>query len=117
MPIRPARRSDVPRIAEVLAAGFYDEELTARMCPYREEYAEDYVAAWRRRVWQTWWDYSRIWMVSYEFEEIAVPTAGIGEKGGESKSKEVLIGVAEWQRVGLGWERLWGLAGWWDPSK
>ena len=33
------------------------------------------------------------------------------------KGREVVTGVAEWQRVGLGWERLWRCWGWWDPRR
>jgi len=119
MPIRQARRSDLPRMAEVLAASFEDEELNARMFPYRKEYPQDYVCAWRQRLWEHWWDYSRVWMVSYEVEE-GRSVDGLlpaDDNQRKPKGKEVLTGVAEWERAGLGWERLWGIGGWWDPSK
>ncbi len=33
------------------------------------------------------------------------------------KGSELVVGVGEWRRVGLGWERLWRCLGWWDPRR
>ncbi|MCJ1402732.1 hypothetical protein MMC11_005953 [Xylographa trunciseda] len=102
MPIRVARHSDLFTISSIFAAGFYDEEVVGDlMHPYRSQYPQDYLAYWRRKCWERWWDYSRVFMVSFEQD---------GNGG-----KEVLTGVADWQRVGSGWERVWGLWGLSDP--
>ena len=104
MPIRVARHSDLSTISSIFAVGFHDEEVVGNILhPYRSQYPQDYLAYWRRKCWERWWDYSRVFVVSFEQDG----------KGG----KEVLTGVAEWQKVGLGWERIWGLWGRWDPSK
>jgi hypothetical protein len=100
MPIRRARYSDLPTISSILAASFYDEELHAYFFPQRQQYPDEYVRAWYQKVLKCWWDYSRVFVVSYD-------EAGRGA--------EVITGVAEWQRVGDGWEGLWG-SGRWDPS-
>lgn len=102
-----AHRSDVPRMAEVLAASFEEEELHARLFPYRKEYP-NYVDAWRRLIWEHWWDYSRVFMVSYVIEdekpvdeqESDVPMALFTRK--KRQENEVLVGVAEWKREGPG---------------
>ncbi|MCJ1286153.1 hypothetical protein MMC26_005498 [Xylographa opegraphella] len=102
MPIRVARLSDLFTISSIFAAGFYNEEVVGDlMHPYRAQHHQDYLAYWRRKCWVRWCDYSRVFAVSFEQD---------GNEG-----KEVLTGVAEWQRVGLGWERVWGVWGTWDP--
>ena len=104
MPIRVARYSDLYTITSIFAAGFHDEEVVGDlMHPYRFQYPQDYLTYWSRKCRERWWDYSGVFIVSYE-------------QDGES-TKEILTGVAEWQRVGLGSERVWGVWGRWDPSK
>lgn len=103
MPIRLARSEDFFLIPSIFAAGFYDEEVVGVLLhPYREQYPQDYVAAWRRGCREKYWDVSTVFLVSYEVDQ----TSG----------KEVITGAAEWQRQGLGWEKVWGLWGRWDPS-
>lgn len=97
MPLRVARYSDLPTISSILAASFSDEELHAYFFPHRRQYPEDHVRAWYQKVFQGWWDYSKIFVVSSEEAE---------------KDAEVITGVAEWQRVGEGWEGLWGCGRW-----
>jgi hypothetical protein len=101
MPLRVARYSDLPTISSILAASFSEEELHAYFFPHRRQYPEDHVRAWYQKVLQGWWDYAKIFVVSYE---------------GAEKDAEVITGVAEWQRVGEGWKGLWG-CGRWDISK
>lgn len=108
MPIRLAHHSELDTISSIFAAGFHDEEVVGDLLhPRRKQYPQDYLGYWLRRCRERWWQYSRVFLVSFEQEE-----DGKG-KGG----REVLTGAAEWMRVGLGWEKVWGLWGNWDPSK
>jgi hypothetical protein len=107
MPIRLAHHSELDTVAAIFAAGFHDEEVVGDLLhPRRKQYPQDYVGFWRRRCRERWWQYSRVFLVSFEQED------GNG-KGG----REVLTGAAEWARVGLGWEKVWRVWGKWDPSK
>ncbi|KAK5943159.1 hypothetical protein PMZ80_004165 [Knufia obscura] len=118
MPIRPARHSDIPIMAQVLGASFGPDRLFQVMFPHQDQYPEDLVTAFRRSLRRAWWDYSKILMVSYETpssdptndETRAITTTRNGQK-------EVITGMIEWQRVGLGWEHVWNLRGWWDPRR
>lgn len=104
MVIRLARQSDLPSISKILAIGFHDEEVAGPILhPYRIQYPNDYLTFWRRRTFVSFWDYSRAFLVSCENDE--------------KTGKELVVGVAEWTRVGLGWEKLWKLWGPLDPSK
>lgn len=84
-------------MARVLAASFGSDKLFQVMFPHQDEYPEDLVTTFRRSLREAWWDYSKVLMVSHEEEKIT--------------------GVAEWQRVGLGWEHVWSVLGWWDPRE
>ncbi len=104
MPLRLATSSDLGRISQIAAASFYDEELNDHIFPYRKQYPGDYVSVWKEKVVKSWWDYHKIWVVSYD--EIST-----------EKSGEVITGCAEWGREGRGADRLWGVVRWWDPSE
>ena len=112
MPIRHARWSDIPIMARVLAASFGPDKLFQIMFPYQDEYPEDLVTAFRRSIRVAWWDYSKVLMVSYEEQDTAdeYSTSRNGKK-------EVITGMIEWQRAGLGWESVWNIFGSWDPRK
>ncbi|KIW27797.1 uncharacterized protein PV07_07504 [Cladophialophora immunda] len=104
MVLRLARLSDLPIISEILAVGFHDEEVVGPLLhPFRDQYPEDYLNYWRRRCRERYWDYSRVFLVSCEKD----PRTG----------GEIVVGVAEWQRVGFGWAKVWGLRGFWDPRR
>lgn len=108
--VRLATGADRASIAAVLAAGFADEELHTYMLPGREQYTQEYVRAWRECVDERWWDYSKIWLVAVASEaQRGKRDIGVGEGR--------VVGVAEWQRSGAGWEHVWGSWGWCDPSK
>jgi len=107
-------------MAQVLTASFGPDKLFQIMFPHQDIYSEDFVTAFRRKLREGWWDYSKVLMVSYETQTSRVEDlddekrALVTTRGGE---KEVITGMIEWQRVGLGWEHVWNLWGWWDPSK
>ncbi|EXJ63329.1 uncharacterized protein A1O5_11650 [Cladophialophora psammophila CBS 110553] len=104
MPLRLATFSDLDAISKILAASFYNEELNDRIFPYRKQFPDDYVFVWKQKVIKSWWDYNKIWVVSYD-------------KDPAQKSGEVITGTAEWAREGKGSDRLWGLVRWWDPRR
>lgn len=107
-------------MAQVLAASFGTDKLFRIMFPYQDEFPDDLVTAFRRKLRESWWDYSKVLMVSYEThtsnaenpddEKHLLVTTRKGQK-------EVITGMVEWQRIGLGWEHVWNLWGLWDPSK
>jgi hypothetical protein len=104
MVLRIARFTDLSTIAKIFGAGFYDEEVVGGLLhPHRELYPHDYLTWWIRAVRAGYWDYSNVYVLSYRLEE------GTG--------KEIVMGAAQWQRHGRGWERFWRVGGWWDPSK
>ncbi|EXJ73824.1 uncharacterized protein A1O5_03586 [Cladophialophora psammophila CBS 110553] len=104
MVLRFARCADLPIISEIFALGFHDEEVVGPLLhPYRDRHPKDYFNYWRRRCRERYWDYSRVFLVSSEKDV----TTG----------SEVVVGVAEWQRVGFGWDRFGGLGGFWDLRK
>jgi predicted GNAT family acetyltransferase len=120
--LRLARYSDIPRISRILADSFCEEELNQRIFPYRHQHYADFVRAWRFKCEERWWDYSRVFVVStatfsenddYDEDSESEKSVAVAK----SKGHEVITGVAEWQRVGLGWERLWRSWGWWDPRR
>lgn len=111
MTIRPAIFTDLPLISSIYAASFSDEEVVGGiMHPQRHLYPQDFVEFWRRRVWENYWDYSHKFVVFY--------LDGKGEHDEEKEgTDDVLVGVADWQRMGRGWEGVWGAWGWWDISE
>lgn len=101
MYLRLARCADLPIISEIYAVGFHDEEVNRLLHPYRNRYPKDYLNYWRRRCRERYWNYGSVFLVSCE-------------KDGTTGS-EVVVGVAEWQRIGFGWDKFWRLGGFWDP--
>lgn len=120
MPIRYARNSDIPIMARVLAASFGPDKLFQVMFPYQHQYPDDLVKAFRRGLEADWWDYSKVLMVSYEVQSLEDEDANNERQDltmRRNNQKEVITGMIEWQRVGLGWEHVWNVLGWWDPRK
>lgn len=120
MPIRHARYADIPIMARVLAASFGPDGLFQIMFPHQDEHPEDLVTAFRRSLRVAWWDYSKVLMLSYENAKDDVETLDdeyhqlLTKRNGQN---EIVTGFVEWQRVGLGWEHVWNVLGWWDPRK
>ena len=104
MPIRFARYSDIPVMAQVLAASFRPDKMFQVMFPHQDQYPDDYVDGFRTRLCESYWDYSNVLLVSY--------TAVKGDSRGE-----LITGAAVWERVGLGREAVWGAWAWLDPRK
>ena len=102
MVLRLARYADLRIISDIFAVGFHDEEVVGPlMHPYRDKYPNDYLSYWIQRCGERYWDYSRVFLVSCEKDR--------------KSGNELVVGVAEWQRIGLGWDRFWRLGGLWDP--
>ena len=115
MPIRLARYSDIPEMSTVLAASFGPDKLFQVMFPNQKQYPEDFVDAFRTRLRESWWDYSRVLMVSYTTIASNNNTAPPSETNNAVTEAEVITGMAEWERVGTGWEKVWNAWGRWDP--
>lgn len=105
-------------MARVLAASFGPDNLFQIMFPHQDEYPEDLVTAFRRSLRVSWWDYSKVLLVSYQDVKDNVEALDdehrllLTKRNGHN---EIVTGFIEWQRVGLGWEHVWNALGWWDP--
>ncbi|EGD93523.1 hypothetical protein TESG_01068 [Trichophyton tonsurans CBS 112818] len=126
MPIRLARYSDLEAISSTLAEGFHEEEVMGPLLhPLRREYPNDYLNYWRRKCWEKWWNYSYVFVVSYIAqdekpgeEDEASSDDRKDDRSAEEPSKpsrEIITGVAQWHRMGPGWESVWKPLGKWDP--
>lgn len=118
MPIRYAHRSDVPVAADIIAAAISSDELGPILFPNREQHPEAVPLAFLQYVQPSYWDYSKVMLVSYAKPDEAVETLGnktTRSKSTRSQQGQIVTGVAIWSRVGIGWERVWNVWGWWDP--
>lgn len=107
-------------MARVLAASFGPDKLFQVMFPRKDQYPDDLIKAFRRGLEVDWWDYSKVLMVSYEVQSSADGDADDERQHlttRRNNQNEVITGMGEWQRVGLGWEHVWNVLGWWDPRK
>ncbi|OAG35842.1 hypothetical protein AYO21_09999 [Fonsecaea monophora] len=121
MPIRPATISDIPAMAEIYAAAFSSNLMFQFLFPYIKEHPEAFVQAARENLTVAWYDFSQIFVVSYEAGKVdngqlqdarsALLSSGAPEHAGS----ETVTGFAQWQRVGTGWEHVHGIWGRWDP--
>ncbi|KAF2843582.1 hypothetical protein M501DRAFT_103921 [Patellaria atrata CBS 101060] len=97
--IRPARFSEQYRIAEVLTAAFWDDELFGNIInPRRHEFPEDNKLYWLRQFQVNWWDWTHQYIVAVVQHE----------------GKELVTGVALWERLGEEGRRKMAPK-WWDP--
>lgn len=99
--LRDARYSELPRVAHVLAQAFWEDNLFGQLIhPHRNEYPDDVDLYWLRRARVNFWDNRRRWLVATDKDK---------------NGKELIIGVAQWERLGEGGKKLerWYL----DPRK
>jgi len=116
MPIRVARHSDIPRLAEVRAASFGPDAFVQFLVPHMHEHYQDFVGLLRRRIRESWWNYAKITYVSYEIVDDEGEATERNPLVKNGHGREVITGMAEWERIGEGWEKLWNINRW-DPSK
>lgn len=127
MPIRPATKADIPSMAAIMAASFGPDPLFQVMFPHQSQYPEAFVQAFEEYLWLSWYDYKRCLLVSYHETSTDVDQGHQlgetedGRRGGEAepllppktrsiaRKNEVLTGVAELERVGSGWEHVYGI--------
>lgn len=133
MPVRPATKTDIPTMADIMAVSFGSDPLFRVMFPHQSHYPEALVQAFEEHLWLSWYDYGRCLFVSYHETSTEV---NLGERHGETRGgpkeaegpplrktraivrkDEVLTGVAEIERVGTGWEHVYGIWGIFDPRK
>ena len=111
-------------MAAVLAASFGPDPLLQVMFPYQSQYPGAYVQAVEEYLWCCWYDYSKCLFVSYD--ETSTDDQQHEEGPGEEQQlllrkttplvkHDILTGVAEVERVGKGWEHVYGLWGRLDP--
>lgn len=87
MPIRPATHADIPSIAAICAAAFYDDELYGDlMHTRRAQYPQDWQTFWLRKTRESWWNWKHVWWVAVTHDK------DIG--------KEIVVGAAEWDCMG-----------------
>jgi len=80
MPLRQARLSDLGIITSITAAAFHDEEVVGPVLhPHRQQYPEDYLAFWTRKIREQYWDYGTMFMISYYLTSSDPTSASSGE--------------------------------------
>ncbi|KAF2689936.1 acyl-CoA N-acyltransferase [Lentithecium fluviatile CBS 122367] len=91
--IRFARYTDLPSIARVMGRAFFDDDLFGDIIhPYRKQYPEDVNLYWLRRAYVNFWNYRWRWLVAVTKDV--------------STGKEDVVGVAQWERLGAGGDKL-----------
>lgn len=133
MPVRPATKADIPTMAAIMAAAFGPDPLFQVIFPHQSQYLEAFVQAFEDQLWLSWYDYRRCLFVSSHerFTEVnrveRHGETGEGSREAEglllqkpreiARKEEVITGVAEIERVGTGWEHIYGIWGMLDPRK
>ncbi|KFY10948.1 hypothetical protein V492_04766 [Pseudogymnoascus sp. VKM F-4246] len=85
MLIRPAIPNDYPRMAEVAAAAFMEDDVYGRfMFPHRREFPADYITQWERRI--------KMYATKPEYEHLVVLDGSTGS----------IAAWACWERIGPG---------------
>lgn len=121
MPVRFATKADIPVMATILTAAFGPDRLFQVLFPHQRQHPEAFTRALEENLWLAWYDYKKSLVVSYvAHPELQVQHTSIpGEMDAllSRDKKEILTGIAEWERLGKGWEHVNGVWGWWDPRK
>ncbi|KEF57534.1 uncharacterized protein A1O9_05451 [Exophiala aquamarina CBS 119918] len=131
MPVRPATKADLPIMAAIMAASFGPDPLFQVMFPHQSQHPEAFLQAFEEYLWLSWYDYGRCLLVSYhktsteasqsqqygKTEEKARETEPLLFRNARLivRKNQVLTGVAELERVGRGWEHIYGIWGLLDP--
>ncbi|RMZ88722.1 hypothetical protein DV736_g4055, partial [Chaetothyriales sp. CBS 134916] len=119
MPVRAATRRDIPIMAQVVAASFGPDPLFQVIFPHQHEYWSDFERAIRDNLWLAWYDYRKVLMVSYSDSDDDHGDAANDEETAllrpPTSTRERITGVAEWERIGRGWEWVHGAWAAWDP--
>ncbi|KAM0294373.1 hypothetical protein HYE67_008035 [Fusarium culmorum] len=90
--LRDANYSDLPEVARVMSKAFWNDNLFGDLIhPHREKYPDDPDLYWLRRARVSFWDCR--WRCI-----VAITKDNIG--------KEVIAGIAQWERLGEGGKKL-----------
>lgn len=124
MALRLATKVDIPIMATVLAASFGPDRLFQILFPHQKEYPAAFVQAMEEYLWLSWYDYRKFLVVSccdtttepdHIQQELGDRTRLFPTKAQDMGPRTVVIGLAEWERSGEGWESLHAALGRWDP--
>ncbi|KIW10148.1 hypothetical protein PV08_11109 [Exophiala spinifera] len=129
MPVRLATRADMPVMAQVYVASFGPDRLFKVFFPRMDEYPDDFLRAAEEHLWLTWYDYSKIILLSYRRGPQTpggeqTPLLASGNKNdddadadadADKNNQQVITGISVWGRNGSGWENVHGTWGRWDP--
>lgn len=97
--LRSATLTDIHPASVVAAAAFHDTELFGTlMHPHRTAYSTTYLRFFTQMLEKKWLDHRRRIIVAVD----------------RSGTEEAVVGIAEWERMGKGGEKM--ELGWWDPS-
>ena len=90
MPYRAAKWRDIERAGDVLADAFWHESVIGELIhPKRAAFPHDYRRYWRHKVTEWYWDCQHQLLAAY-----------IARPGPNNRNEEVLVGVADWNRMG-----------------
>ena len=105
-------------MAMVFAASFGPDPLFKVLFPFMAEHPDGLARSASETFWLGWFDYRMVHVVSYELSDDGDDERSAllsrDTKGGK---REVITGLAQWERLGKGWEHVYGIWGWWDPRK
>ena len=91
--VRFARFADLQSIARVMGDAFFDVDLFGDIIhPHRKQYPKDVELYWLRRAYVNFWNYRWRWLVAVDADA--------------ATGKEVVVGVAQWERMGTGGDAL-----------
>lgn len=93
--------------------------------PHQKEQPEAWLRASKEYMWLAWYDYSSVLVVSYELSDEDISQEGsvndrshlLSKSTSNGARKETIAGIAQWVRVGKGWEHVHGIWGRWDPRQ
>jgi hypothetical protein len=84
---------DIPSIARVMGQAFFDNSLFGDIIhPHRKQFPEDVNLYWLRRAYVDFWNYRWTWLVAVDKNH--------------STGEDVVVGVAQWERLGAGGNKL-----------
>jgi hypothetical protein len=99
--LRDASYGELPEIAHVMGLAFFNDNLFGDLIhPHRQQHPDDVDLYWLRRARVNYWDWRWKWLVAVD---------------NDASGKEVIVGIAQWARLGDGGRQM--ECPWYDPRK
>jgi hypothetical protein len=106
-------------MARIFSSAFGPDPLFHVFFPHQDEYPNGIFEAGMDNFWTAWFDYRLVHVISYEIsddnEQANGERTALLPNAKNGRQKETITGMAQWERLGKGWEGVYGIWGWWDP--